>query len=115
MKALHRENPIADAKRAPTGKTLDSTKNSRRTPTPLDKIWHANANTPSVASTNGHWPKDPIHCMVSTMLAENWDMKPEDSIVVKVKLNIPSPEEYSGSSDLKVYVLRPSSQEYCDG
>ena len=41
--------------------------------------------------------------MVSMMLAENWDMKPKDSIVMKVKLNIPSPEEYSGSSDLKVY------------
>ena len=41
--------------------------------------------------------------MVSTTLAENQDMKPENSIVVKAKLNIPSPEEYSGSSDLKVY------------
>ena len=30
-------------------------------------------------------------------------MKPEDSIVVKMKLNIPSPEEYSGSPDLEVY------------
>ena len=70
---------------------------------PLDKIWQANANAPSVASTNGHWPNDPIHCMVSTMLAENWDMKPKDSIIVKAKLNIPSPEEYSGSSDLEVH------------
>ena len=37
------------------------------------------------------------------MLEENQDMKPEDSIVVKTKLNIPSPEKYSGSSDLEVY------------
>ena len=41
--------------------------------------------------------------MVNTILTENWDMIPEDSIVVKMKLNIPSPEEYSGSSDLEVY------------
>ena len=30
-------------------------------------------------------------------------MIPEDSIVVKTKLSIPSPKEYSGSPDLKVY------------
>ena len=41
--------------------------------------------------------------MVNTMLTENQDMIPEDSIVMKTKLNIISPEEYSGSSDLKVY------------
>ena len=41
--------------------------------------------------------------MVNTMLAENRDMIPEDSIVVKTKLSIPSPEEYSGSPDLEVY------------
>ena len=37
------------------------------------------------------------------MLEENQDMKPKDSIVMKTKLNIPWSEEYSGSSDLKVY------------
>ena len=72
---------------------------------PLDKIWHTNANTSSVASTNGHWPNDPIHRMVSRMSAENRDMKPKDSIVMKAKLNIPSPEQYSGSSDLEVYEI----------
>ena len=46
---------------------------------------------------------NPIHCMVNTMLAENWDMIPKDSIVIKTKLSIPSPEEYSGSLDLDVY------------
>ena len=30
-------------------------------------------------------------------------MIPEDSIVIKTKLSIPSPEEYLGSPDLKVY------------
>ena len=41
--------------------------------------------------------------MVNMMLTENQDMIPEDSIVVKTKLNIPSHEEYSGSSVLEVY------------
>ena len=41
--------------------------------------------------------------MASMMSEENQDMKPEDSIVVKMKMNIPLPEEYSGSSDLEVY------------
>ena len=41
--------------------------------------------------------------MVNMILAENQDMIPEDSIIVKTKLSIPSPEEYSGSPDLKVY------------
>ena len=30
-------------------------------------------------------------------------MTPEDSIVVKMKLNIQSPKEYSGTPDLEVY------------
>ena len=37
------------------------------------------------------------------MLEEKQDMKPEDSIAVKMKLKMASPEEYSGSADLKVY------------
>ena len=41
--------------------------------------------------------------MVNTMLAENRDMLPEDSIVIKTKLSIPSPKEYLGSPDLEVY------------
>ena len=41
--------------------------------------------------------------MIRAVLHDNKDMNPEDSIVVKMKLNITSPEEYSGSSDLKVY------------
>ena len=77
--------------------------NTRHTPKPPDKIWHASANTSSVATMNSHWPNDPIHCMVNMMITENWDMIPKDSIVVKMKLNIPSPEEYSGSPDLEVY------------
>ena len=41
--------------------------------------------------------------MVNTMLAENQDMIPEGSIIIKTNLSIPSPKEYSGSPDLKVY------------
>ena len=37
------------------------------------------------------------------MLDNNKDMNPDNSIIVKTKLNITPPEEYSGSSDLKVY------------
>ena len=55
---------------------------------PLDKYWYTDANASSVVSTSGHWLNDPIHSMVSAMLDENRDMKPEDSIVVKMKLKI---------------------------
>ena len=41
--------------------------------------------------------------MIRATLHDNKDMNPEDSIVVKMKLNITSPEEYSGSSNLEVY------------
>ena len=105
MKVLNRGNPITDARPALAGKTLASTPNARWTPKPPDKIWHASANASSVASTSGHWPNDPIHHRGSTMLTENQDMKPKDSIVVIMKLNITSPEEYSGSLDLKVYKI----------
>ena len=103
VKVLNRENPTAGARHALAGQSLDSAMNTRCTPKPLNKIRHASANTPSVASTNSHWPNDPIHRKVNTMLTENQDMIPEDSIVMKMKLNIPSPEEYSGSPDLEVY------------
>ena len=105
MKVLNRGNPITDARPAPAGQTLASFMNARWTPKPPDKIQHASANTSSVVSTSDHWPNDPIHHMVSRMLTENQDMKPEDSIIMKMKLNIHSPEEYSGSSDLEVYEI----------
>ena len=41
--------------------------------------------------------------MIHATLDDNKDMNPDDSINVKMKLNIASPEEYSGSSDLEVY------------
>ena len=103
VKVLNRGNPIVGARHALAGQTLDSTMNTRWMPKPPDKIKQASGNASSVASTNGHWLNDPIHRKVNRMLTENRDMIPEDSIVVKTKLNIPSPEEYLGSPDPKVY------------
>ena len=70
---------------------------------PPDKIRQTHTDASSVASSRSHWVNDPIHRMVHTMLTEYRDMLPEDSIVVKMKLSIPSPEEYSGSPDLEVF------------
>ena len=102
-KVLNRGNPIPDGKSAPAGQTLAYTVNARCMPKPLDKTQHTSVNTSSVVSMNGHWPNDPIHHMVNTMLTENQDMIPKDSIVMRTKLSIPSPEEYLGSPDLEVY------------
>ena len=41
--------------------------------------------------------------MIHAALNDNKFMSPDNSIVIKAKLNIASPEEYLGSSDLKVY------------
>ena len=102
-KVMNRGNPITDKTSAPAGKTLAYNIGARRTPKPLDKLRQVNTNASSVASMNGHWPNDPIHRMVNMMIAENQDMIPKDSIVVKPKLSIPSPNEYLGSPDLEVY------------
>ena len=103
VKVMNRGNPITDKRSAPAGQTLAYNINARRTPKSPNKTHQVNTNNSSVASMNGHWPNDLIHRMVNTMLAKNRDMIPEDSIVVKMKLSIPSPEEYLGSLDLEVY------------
>ena len=77
---------------------------ARRIKKPPDKLRRAYTDASSVASSTSHWVNDPIHLMVNTMLTEHRDMLPEESIVVKMKLSIPSPEEYSGSPDLEVLV-----------
>ena len=41
--------------------------------------------------------------MVHSTLEENQEDNPNDSVVAQMRLNISPPEEYSGSSDLKVY------------
>ena len=82
-KVLNKGNPIPDVRPALAGQTLAYTINARCTPKPPDKIWHASANTASVASMNGHWLNDPIHRIMNMMLTENRDMIPKDSIVMK--------------------------------
>ena len=41
--------------------------------------------------------------MLRSTLEESWEDDPNDSIITQTRLNISPPEEYSGSSDLKVY------------
>ena len=41
--------------------------------------------------------------MLRSALEESQEDDPDDSIVMRTRLNISPPEEYSGSSDLKVY------------
>ena len=41
--------------------------------------------------------------MVCSTLEESQEDDPNDSIIMQMRLNISPPEEYSGSSDLKVY------------
>ena len=69
-KVMNRGNPIPDKTSAPAGQTLAYNIDARWTPKPPDKLRQVNTNASSVASTNGHWPNDPIHWMVNTMLAE---------------------------------------------
>ena len=100
---MNRGNPITDNRSAHEEQTLAYNSNARRMKKPPDKVRQVDTNTSSVGLSNGHWSNDPIHCMVNTMLTEHRDMLPEDSIVVKMKLSIPSPKEYSGSPDLEVF------------
>ena len=50
-----------------------------------------------------HEYHDPIMHVVCSALEESWDDNPNESIVTQTRLNISPPEEYLGSSDLKVY------------
>ena len=59
--------------------------------------------TALVYPTRDHDYHDPIMCMVHSALEESQEDDPNDSIVMWMRLNISPPEEYSGSSDLKVY------------
>ena len=61
------------------------------------------AETASVYPTRDHDYHDPIMHMVHSTLDESQEDDPNDSIVMQTRLNISPPEEYSGSSDLKVY------------
>ena len=61
------------------------------------------AETASVYPIGDHDYHDPIMCMVCSTLEENREDNPNDLVIVWTRLNISTPEEYSGSSDLKVY------------
>ena len=61
------------------------------------------AETALVYPTRDHDYHDPIMHMLCSALEESWEDNPDDSIVVQRRLNRSPPEEYSGSSDLKVY------------
>ena len=61
------------------------------------------AETASVYPLRDHDYHDPIMCMLHSTLEESWEDDPDDSIIVRMRLNISSPDEYSGSSDLEVY------------
>ena len=41
--------------------------------------------------------------MLCSTIEESWEDNSDDSIIARTRLNISPPEEYSGSSDLKVY------------
>ena len=56
-----------------------------------------------VYPTRDHGYHDPIMHMVCSALEESQEDDPNDSIVARMRLSISPPEEYSGSSNLKVY------------
>ena len=61
------------------------------------------AETALIYPLRDHDYHDPIMRMLRSALEESWEDDPDDSIVVRMRLNISPPEEYSGSSDLNVY------------
>ena len=68
-----------------------------------ERYWSPEAETALVYPTRDHDYHDPIMRMVHSTLEESREDDPNDSIVMQTRLNISPPEEYSGSSDLKVY------------
>ena len=68
----------------------------------IKRYWSPEAETASVYPTGDHEYHDPIMCMVCSALEESWDNNPNDSIIAQMRLNISPPEEYAGSSGLKV-------------
>ena len=61
------------------------------------------AETALIYPLRDHDYHDPIMRMLRSALEESWEDDPDDSIVVRMRLNISPPKEYSGSSDLNVY------------
>ena len=67
------------------------------------RYWLLEAETALVYPIGDHDYHDPIMRMVRSILEENWEDNSIDSVIAWTRLNISAPEEYSGSSDLKVY------------
>ena len=70
-----------------------------------ERYWLPEAETASVYPTRDHDYHDPIMRMVHSALEESREDDSNESIVTQMRLNISPPEEYSGSSDLKVYEM----------
>ena len=107
MRLLNRPVPTVPATQTQNSSTiqLSSVPGVKTTPAPLNKLWLVEAEIASVYHTGDTLNRDPITCMIHAVPDDNKDMNPDNSIVVKTELNIASPEEYSGSSDLKVYKM----------
>ena len=67
------------------------------------RYWWLEAETASVYPLRDHDYHDPIMRMLRSALEESREDDPDDSIITWTRLNISPPEEYSGSSDLKIY------------
>ena len=70
-----------------------------------ERYWSPEAETASVYPIVDHDYHDPIMRMVRSALEESQEDNPNDSVITQMRLNISPPEEYSGSSDLKVYKM----------
>ena len=77
------------------------------------RYWLPDVETASVYPTGDHDYHNLIMHMVCSTLKESWEDNPDDSIITWMRLNISPPEEYSGSSDLKVYETFIAG--YCNG
>ena len=68
-----------------------------------ERYWSPEAETALVYPIGDHEYHDLIMHMVCSVLEESQDDNPDESIMMWTRLNISPSEEYSGSSDLKVY------------
>ena len=104
MKVLDKPVPTGPVTQTQNSSSLlTSTPGVKFTPALLDRLRSVEVELASVYCIGDTHNRDPITCMIHAVLDNNKDMNPDDSIIVKTKLNIASPEEYSGSSDLEVY------------
>ena len=75
------------------------------TSAPPARLWSVEAEIASVYHTGEPHNRDPIMYMIHAVLDDNKDMNPDNSIIVKMKLNTTTPEKYSGSLDLEAYKI----------